>query len=115
MSAFLPGLMLLTFIACNSDLGQTAESGKPRTEAPEVSVPADGFITGVVMEIQQGKDGYTAQIKTPSGEEYFATISRANLTDPASFHAAQPGDTLRVKGDAWEMENQQHITVRELK
>ncbi|KAA9325640.1 hypothetical protein F0P94_17035 [Adhaeribacter soli] len=86
----------------------------PEMQQEEVKSQTD-FISGKVTEIQPGKDGYTARIKTAEGQEYLATVSHANLTDPTTYRAVTVGETVRVKGDHWEMENQQHITVRELK
>jgi len=72
-------------------------------------------VTGVVKEVQPGKDGYTAQLVTAAGKTYFATISHSNLKDHTQYRAVKTGDTITVKGDAWQMEQEQHITVRELR
>lgn len=71
-------------------------------------------ITGVVEEIQQGKDGYTAKIKTEDGVIYFVTISHANLKDHTQYRSVKVGDTIEVKGDQWDANGETHITVREL-
>jgi len=72
------------------------------------------FISGSVEEIQQGKDGYTAKITTTNGRLYYATVSHSNLKNPSQYKALQVGDTVKVKGDKWKMDNENHITVREL-
>jgi hypothetical protein len=74
-----------------------------------------GFISGTVTEIQPGKDGYTAKLKTATGEIFLGTISRANLTDPITYRTVKVGEIISIKGDLWQMENQNHITVRVLK
>jgi len=71
-------------------------------------------ITGVVQDIQNGKDGYTAQIQTVDNETYYATISHANLTDHSQYRTVQVGETIEVAGDQWDMEGKKQITVRAL-
>lgn len=74
----------------------------------------NNVITGVVQDIQMGKDGYTAQIKTEDNEIYYATVSHANLTDPSQYRAVQVGETIKVEGDQWDMDGKKQITVRKL-
>jgi hypothetical protein len=71
------------------------------------------FISGIVTEMQQGKDGYTAKITTANNQVYFVTISHSNLKDPAQYRSAKVGTILTVKGDIWKVENETHITVKE--
>lgn len=71
-------------------------------------------ITGTVKDIQQGKDGYTATIETAGHKMYKATISHSNLKDPSQYRSVQTGDVITVKGSVWTMDNESHITVREL-
>ncbi|WP_298715722.1 hypothetical protein [Chitinophaga sp.] len=99
--------------AQNRDAAQ--DSAAQNVAAPEAPANPDTTVTGVVMEIQPGKDGYTALLKTEQDGRFFVTISHANLTDHASYKSAKTGDTLTVKGDYWIMESSNRITVRELK
>ena len=109
--------------SCNSNKKATvAEDGtevvKVRTpEATEESKEEekDSIISveGEVKEINQGKDGYTAILTTEDGI-YFATISIPNLKDPKQYRAVKIGETIKVKGDSWKMEEDNYITVREL-
>ncbi|MFY0482873.1 hypothetical protein ACI6PS_09710 [Flavobacterium sp. PLA-1-15] len=69
-------------------------------------------VEGKVVEITYGKDGYTAKLETPEKEFYFVTISHANLTDHAQYKKVKVGETLKVTGDFWKMENDNQITVR---
>ncbi len=73
------------------------------------------FISGVVNEIQQGKDGYTAKITTANNDIYYVTISPSNLKDPAQYRSVKVGDTMTVKGEQWKKGDENHITVRESK
>lgn len=61
-------------------------------------------VTGIVLEIQNGKDGYTAWIRTADSREFFATISRANLLQPDTYRTTKIGDTLTVIGNHWQMD-----------
>lgn len=75
-------------------------------------------ITGEVQEIQPGKDGYTAKIVTDDNQVYFAIISIVNLDKNGNanqFREVKIGETISVKGDVWEMDDETHVTVRELK
>ena len=109
--------------SCNSNKKATVtEDGtevvKVRTpEATEESKEEekDSIISveGEVKEINQGKDGYTAILTTEDGI-YFATISIPNLKDPKQYRAVKIGETIKVKGDSWKMEEDNYITVREL-
>ncbi|MEO8764921.1 MAG: hypothetical protein ABI416_11565 [Ginsengibacter sp.] len=102
-------LVSVFFVSCQSNkkmlnTGTIAENTTMKSE----------FISGSVNEIQKGKDGYTAKITSAEGQLYYATISHSNLKNPAQYKTLQIGDTIKVKGDAWKMENENHITVREL-
>ena len=72
-------------------------------------------VTGVVKEINKGKDGYTAKIETADAKKYGATISIPNLKDPKQFRAVNVGDKITVKGEVTNLEAEAIIVVRELK
>lgn len=72
-------------------------------------------LTGTVKEIQNGKDGYTARIVTDGGNTYFATISHSNLRNPKQYRTLQPGEKVTVRGHTWRMDEEIHLTVRELR
>lgn len=69
-------------------------------------------VEGVVTNINQGKDGYTATLETSTKEEYFVTISHSNLTNHEQYKSVKVGDNLKVTGDFWKMEDKNQITVR---
>lgn len=72
-------------------------------------------ITGEVTEINQGKDGYTAKLKTAEGKAFAATISIPNLDNPKQYRAVKAGDKITVKGEVTNLESDVLIIVRELK
>ncbi|MDR6845978.1 hypothetical protein [Flavobacterium granuli] len=71
-------------------------------------------IEGEVLEINQGKDGYTAKLKTNTEEIYFVTISHSNLKNPTQYKATKIGEKLKVSGEFWKMNGENQITVREI-
>ena len=104
----------IVLAGCATSKRSPTQEIENRSEAVAAPASEKPTVTGVVTEIQPGKDGYTARIKTQDGKEYFATISRANLQNPETYRTAQPGDTLTVSGDLWQMEGKDQITVRVL-
>lgn len=79
---------------------------------PENPAVATKTVEGKVVEITNGKDGYTAKLETAEKEHYFATISHSNLTNHEQYKSVKVGETLKVTGDFWKMENDNQITVR---
>ncbi|MDR6967215.1 hypothetical protein J2X31_001222 [Flavobacterium arsenatis] len=69
-------------------------------------------VEGKVVEITPGKDGYTAKLETAEKEHYYVTISHSNLTNHEQYKSVNVGETLKVTGDFWKMENDNQITVR---
>lgn len=87
------------------------------TEKP-VRNPADGDIitvTGKVIEINVGKDGYTATITTEEEKEYSATVSMPNLKEPKQYRTVSEGDIITVTGVVTNLENDVLVKVEELK
>jgi len=97
---------LLSFNSCSTTRKQT------NTEKNEVS-----SVTGEIIAIQNGKDGYTATIKDFDGKEYYATISIVNLQKSGGdYKAYKVGDKITVSGSSWkDTEGKMHITVHQLK
>lgn len=56
------------------------------------------IISGVVETIQNGKDGYVADIKTQSKGIYAALVSIVNLGGPENFVRFNVGDKVTVSG-----------------
>jgi hypothetical protein len=77
--------------------------------APEAA-PADITITGEVTGIENGKDGYTATLKTKEGKVYSATISIPNMEK--GFKRVKEGETVTVTGEPIEMQNDILIKVK---
>jgi uncharacterized lipoprotein YajG len=105
----LPTLLLLLNCAQNKNTLVSAAK-EPQTKNTMLTKTVDG----TVVDILQGKDGYTAKLKSSTNEIYFVTISHTNLKNPAQYKTVTTGDKLKVSGDFWKMEKENHITVREI-
>ncbi len=93
-----------------------ADAAEPTTVVPSEHKDGDSIeVTGEVTEINKGKDGYTAKLKTADNKAYSATISIPNMTDPKQFRAVNVGDKITVKGEVTNLEADVIIVVRELK
>ena len=114
-----PVMVILMLASCSKPAEQQSETVKTNipediSEAP-TDVPVVNSITGVVTEVQPGKDGYTANVKTTRQENVFVTVSRVNLKDPGQYRSVNVGDTVQVIGEEWEMNGETHLKALELK
>lgn len=119
---------LLCITSCgkkeSSTLGEPAAGAVDSTEvdntAADYPVPVSEMedtqitVTGRVIDVTSGKDGYTTQIKDSSGKIYFATISIPNLADAKQYRQVNEGDSITVTGETWKMGEEEHIKVAEL-
>lgn len=71
-------------------------------------------ISGKVESVENGKDGYTAKIKTDKNEVYFATISIVNVGGPENYKKLKEGDEVSLKGEIWKTDTEKHIKVKEI-
>lgn len=105
----LPALLLM--LACAQSRNQdTANTPADQSETENKTIT----VKGEVVQVTLGKDGYTAELKTSTGETYFATISRSNLNNPEQYKTVVVGDKMKVSGDSWKMDNENQVTVREI-
>ncbi|HEX8248678.1 MAG TPA: hypothetical protein VF599_10930 [Pyrinomonadaceae bacterium] len=57
-------------------------------------------VAGKVTQIERGKDGYTAEIKTGDGKTYFAVISSVNLAGSGEqYREVGIGEAIDVEGE----------------
>ncbi len=71
-------------------------------------------ISGKVVAVAFGKDGYTAKINTAKNEVYFATISTVNVGGPQNYKQLKEGEEVSLKGEIWKTETENHIKVKEI-
>jgi hypothetical protein len=116
---------VITFASCESHKKSTIDDSG--TEVVKVRTPSQDTlnkeavpemktktIQGTVVDINRGKDGYTAKIETPAMTIVAATISRSNLKDPEQYKEVRIGENLNVTGDYWKLGKEDQITVREI-
>lgn len=71
-------------------------------------------ISGKVVGVEFGKDGYTAKINTDKNEVYYATVSIVNVGGPQNYKQLKEGEEVAVKGEIWKTETENHIKVKEI-
>jgi hypothetical protein len=71
-------------------------------------------VSGKVVSVEFGKDGYTAKINTDKNEIYFALISIVNVGGPQNYEQLKEGQEVKVKGEIWKTETEKHIKVKEI-
>lgn len=71
-------------------------------------------ISGKVVAIEFGKDGYTAKISTAKNEVYFATVSIVNVGGPQNYKQLKEGEEVSLKGEIWKTETENHMKVKEI-
>lgn len=76
---------------------------------PEDAETKSVTIKGSVLNIEHGKDGYTAEVKDEDGQIYFVTVSRVNLAEPENYRDVNVGDVVTASGEQWEMDGHIHI------
>jgi hypothetical protein len=71
-------------------------------------------VSGKVVSVEFGKDGYTAKINTDKNEIYFALISIVNVGGPQNYKELKEGEEVLLKGEIWKTETENHIKVKEI-
>lgn len=71
-------------------------------------------VSGKVISVEFGKDGYTAKINTDKNEIYFALISIVNVGGPQNYKQLKEGEEVLLKGEIWKTETENHIKVKEI-
>ena len=113
----------IAFTACNdkkkdglSDkaVDETVIDNTATSVVPDDVAVNQATVTGIVTEIQNGKDGYTAKIKDPDGVYYFVTVSIPNLKDPEGYREVKVNDEIIVSGEQWEMDGENHIKAESI-
>lgn len=102
-----PAVMKDTVAADNTDVAVPDADDAKTVQESLITV------TGKVTDIRNGKDGYTATLKSIEGNEYKATISIPNLNDPKQYRSVKTGDTITVKGEPFAVGKENHIRVTE--
>ena len=67
---------------------------------------------GVVVNIENGKDGYNAVIKTKESKDIHFTASRVDMG--AAYKKVEMGDKVRVYGDTLHFGEEVHIHAKKI-
>jgi hypothetical protein len=78
------------------------------------SVKHKNTISGKVISVEFGKDGYTAKINTDKNEVYFAVISIVNVGGPQNYKQLKEGEKVSLKGEIWKTDAENHMKVKEI-
>ncbi|MDA3614614.1 hypothetical protein [Polluticaenibacter yanchengensis] len=72
------------------------------TEMKDENTNKEIEVSGKIIKIENGKDGYMATLDIGDGKTYVATISVVNLQKSNSeYKAHKEGETITVKGPSW--------------
>lgn len=71
-------------------------------------------VSGKVVSVEFGKDGYTAKINTDKSEVYFALISIVNVGGPQNYEQLKEGEEVLLKGEIWKTDTENRIKVKEI-
>ena len=70
------------------------------------------FAEGTVVSIENGKDGYSAIIKSKEGKDIHFTASRVDMG--ATYTRVKMGDKVRVYGDSSNYSGQAHVHAKKI-
>jgi hypothetical protein len=82
------------------------------TDGTEIN--SDINISGKVMDIQHGKDGYIVTIKTGNDKLYYSLVSLPNLGKNNAFYTFKKGENVAVQGKFWQLDGKNRLTVRKI-
>jgi lysyl-tRNA synthetase class II len=73
-----------------------------KAAATQAAAQKEIEVTGEIIKIENGKDGYMATVKDKSGTSYLVTISMINLQKSGgSFNRFEVGQIIKAKGTFW--------------
>ncbi len=89
-------------VACSSNekssTPTTADATTQAAATTDKKMVASITITGIVNTITNGKDGYTADVKTDNDGTYAALVSISNLGGPDNYKRCTVGEQVTFKG-----------------
>lgn len=95
-SFVLPGFTALTILA----IFTSCASSRPFSK------------TGVVQQIELGKDGYTASLREPNGNDFDALVSRVRMQQ--AYRLVQVGDKITVTGDTIHLNQRVRVLAKKI-
>ena len=97
----------LLSVGCTENSNKTPVDQGLKTSAKEQLIK----VSGKVIDINFGTDGYTAKVLTSSGDVYFATLSIPNM-GPEQFKQFAIGDLVTIEGQLWLLGQDKQVLVR---
>lgn len=90
---------------------------KKATETSQTSEQHEMEVTGEILKIENGKDGYMATVKDSDLKNYVVTISIVNLQKSGgTYKQFQVGERIWAKGTFWKDDaGQIYITAKDVK
>lgn len=69
--------------------------------------------TGIVQQIEPGKDGYTASLREPGGDDFDALMSRIRMQQ--AYRLVKVGDKITVEGDTIHLNQRVRVLVERIR
>lgn len=102
-------LMAVTaVVSCNNP--------KKAAAATQTAEQKEMEVTGEIVKIENGKDGYMATVNDKNTKSYVVTISMVNLQKSGgTFKRFEVGQKIRAKGTTWQDDaGKTYITAKEV-
>lgn len=68
--------------------------------------------TGIVQQIEPGKDGYTASLRESNGRDFDALVSRVRMQQ--AYRMVKVGDKITVEGDTIHLNQRVRVLVEKI-
>ncbi len=91
------GLLVVTgtMVSCSSQ--------KKGTTSTQITEQKEMEVTGEIVKIENGKDGYMATVKDQNSKSYIVTISMVNLQKSGGrFKRFEVGQQITANGTFWQ-------------
>jgi hypothetical protein len=108
---------LALFMVLNLAFACTYQNQKPNEATTNVAAENKSdtiIIIGVVQSITNGKDGYTADVRTAKEGTYAALVSIVNVAGPRNYKSCEMGDTVTFEGILTVLDNVRQLKVTKI-
>ncbi|GAB3796675.1 hypothetical protein GCM10028819_14690 [Spirosoma humi] len=68
--------------------------------------------TGIVQQIEPGKDGYTASLRDPEGSDFDALVSRVRMQQ--AYRLVKVGEKITVTGDTIHLNQRVRVLAQKI-
>lgn len=72
------------------------------------------YVSGTVERIEAGKDGYTADIRTPNDQLFVAIVSIPNLGSMEQFRELEVDKQVTLKGESRQLADESRLIARNI-